>query len=100
MHISFQLLCRHFLQSLKPLDLENCNERTGLVAEKCLLSDVIADAVGMAWKSRTTLHTPTYDVMNDGRDPRRLFCRLGSISISTILVAIFTAVSENSSLVV
>lgn len=46
MHISFQLLCRHFLQSLKPLDLENSSERTGLVAEKCLLSDVIADAVG------------------------------------------------------
>lgn len=45
-HISFQLLCGHFLQSLKGLDLENCHERTGLVAEKCLLSDVIADAVG------------------------------------------------------
>lgn len=47
MHISFQLLCRHFLQSLKPLDLENSNKRTGLVAEECLLSDVIADAIGM-----------------------------------------------------
>lgn len=45
-HISFQLLCRHYLQSLKPADLENSSERTGLVAERCLLSDVVADAVG------------------------------------------------------
>lgn len=46
MHISFQLLCRHYLQSLKPADLENSSDRTGLVAESCLLSEVVADAVG------------------------------------------------------
>ena len=46
MHISFQLLCRHYLQSLKPADLENSSDRTGLVAERCLLSEVVADAMG------------------------------------------------------
>ncbi|CAM9998617.1 unnamed protein product [Pylaiella littoralis] len=66
-HISFQLLCRHFLQSLKPLDLENCSERTGLVAEKCLLSDVIADAVGETQliTEHHLVHSPDVDIEGD-----------------------------------
>lgn len=46
MHISFQLLCSHYLQSLKLSDLKNSSNRTGLVAERCLLREVIAEAVG------------------------------------------------------
>lgn len=53
MHISFQLLCRHYLQSLKPADLENSSNRTGLVAESCLLSEVVADAVGKSGQNKT-----------------------------------------------
>ena len=49
MHISFQLICRQFLQSLKATDLENSDGRTGIVAERCLLHDVIADAIGKTY---------------------------------------------------
>ncbi|CAM9544913.1 unnamed protein product [Discosporangium mesarthrocarpum] len=44
MHNSFQLLCRHFLLSLKNAD--NSSLRVGMVAEQCLLKEIIDDAVG------------------------------------------------------
>ncbi|CAB1120489.1 unnamed protein product [Ectocarpus sp. CCAP 1310/34] len=74
MHISFQLLCRHFLQSLKPLDLENSNKRTGLVAEECLLSDVIADAIGETQliTEHHLVHSP--DVCIEGDVDARASC--------------------------
>lgn len=46
MHISFQLLCRHFLLSLKASKDGNVSARTGMVAESCLIKDIISDAVG------------------------------------------------------
>ncbi|CAM9575680.1 unnamed protein product [Scytosiphon promiscuus] len=73
-HISFQLLCRHYLQSLKPADLENSNARTGLVAERCLLSDVIADAVGETQliTEHHLVHSP--DVIIEGDVDARASC--------------------------
>eukprot|EP00903_Cladosiphon_okamuranus_P006460 g6320.t1 len=73
-HISFQLLCRHFLQSLKPLDLENSSGRTGLVAEHCLLSDIIADAVGETQliTEHHLVHSP--DVIVEGDVDARAGC--------------------------